>query len=316
MAYINVRDRTDSEKNGRFRLQNVNIDGPVTNLLQEIAKKIEASKDDIELIYSGQRLLESRPLTAYGLRPGSTVYVLQKKIRDEPSAAASHTPSKAEIIAALQSDLLNPAYKSIVEKMLTDPDTIENIIAATPGLDTDPVAISMLQDPDLLTILAHPHNISKLLEKHPSFGNAAITIAAAVNEEGSKDSARVSTGTYSLDQMSDEEEDAGPPSGTVGGGQGITASQLAAALQAAQGSSPRSGGASTSSANPSGGPPIISSDFFQQAMLQAQSAATEAQMQQLRDMGITDDNLARRALDATGGDIQAALELIFADQNT
>ncbi|XP_046354857.1 ubiquitin-like protein 7 isoform X2 [Haliotis rufescens] len=288
MAYINVRDRTDSGKTGRFRLQDVNIEGSVTNLLQEIAKKIEASKDDIELIYSGQRLLESRPLTAYGLRPGSTVYVLQKRIRDEPAAAASHTPSKAEIIAALQSDLLNPAYKSIVEKMLTDPDTIENIIAATPGLDSDPVAISMLQDPDLLTILAHPQNISKLLEKHPSFGNAAITIAAAVNEEGSKDAARVSTGTYSLDQMSDEEEDAGPPSG----------------------------GASTSSANPSGGPPIISSDFFQQAMLQAQNAATEAQMQQLRDMGITDDNLARRALDATGGDIQAALELIFADQNT
>ncbi|XP_067665116.1 ubiquitin-like protein 7 isoform X2 [Haliotis asinina] len=316
MAFINVCDRTDSEKTGRFRLQRVNIDGPVNNLLQEIAKKIEASKDEIELIYAGQRLLESRPLTAYGLRPGSTVYVLQKKIRDESTAAASHTPSKAEIIAALQSDLLNPAYKSIVEKMLTDPDTIENIIAATPGLDSDPVAISMLQDPDLLTILAHPQNISKLLEKHPSFGNAAITIAAAVNEEGAKDSGRVSTGTYSLDQMSDEEEDAGPPSGTVGGGQGITASQLAAALQAAQGSSPRSGGASTSNANPSSGPPIISSDFFQQAMLQAQSAATEAQMQQLRDMGITDDNLARRALDATGGDIQAALELIFADQNT
>lgn len=44
-----------------------------------------------ELIYSGQRLLESRPLTAYGLKPGSTVYVLQKRIRDEPTGSVQNT---------------------------------------------------------------------------------------------------------------------------------------------------------------------------------------------------------------------------------
>lgn len=35
-------------------------------------------------------------------------------------------------------------------------------------------------------------------------------------------------------------------------------------------------------------------------------------MQQLRDMGIQDEELMLRALQATDGDIQAALELIFA----
>lgn len=38
----------------------------------------------------------------------------------------------------------------------------------------------------------------------------------------------------------------------------------------------------------------------------------QTQLQQLRDMGIQDDELSLRALQATGGDIQAALELIFA----
>ena len=33
----------------------------------------------------------------------------------------------------------------------------------------------------------------------------------------------------------------------------------------------------------------------------------------MRDMGITDDSLARRALEATGGNLQAAIELIFGD---
>lgn len=38
----------------------------------------------------------------------------------------------------------------------------------------------------------------------------------------------------------------------------------------------------------------------------------QSQMQQLRDMGIQDEELMLRVLQATDGDIQAALELIFA----
>lgn len=39
----------------------------------------------------------------------------------------------------------------------------------------------------------------------------------------------------------------------------------------------------------------------------------QTQLQQLRDMGITDEALARRALQATGGDLQAALDMLFGD---
>ncbi len=35
----------------------------------------------------------------------------------------------------------------------------------------------------------------------------------------------------------------------------------------------------------------------------------------MRDMGISDESVARRALEATGGDLQAAIELIFGDGN-
>ena len=38
----------------------------------------------------------------------------------------------------------------------------------------------------------------------------------------------------------------------------------------------------------------------------------QPQLQQLCDMGIQDNELSLRALQATSGDIQAALELIFA----
>nr|XP_006012516.1 PREDICTED: ubiquitin-like protein 7 [Latimeria chalumnae] len=64
----------------------------------------------------------------------------------------------------------------------------------------------------------------------------------------------------------------------------------------------------------------ITNDIFSQALQQALQASSlsplqnqwQTQLQQLRDMGIQDDELSLRALQATGGDIQAALELIFA----
>ena len=34
---------------------------------------------------------------------------------------------------------------------------------------------------------------------------------------------------------------------------------------------------------------------------------------QLKDMGITDEHVARQALQATGGNLQAALEILFGD---
>ncbi|KAL5020801.1 hypothetical protein ScPMuIL_002115 [Solemya velum] len=97
-------------------------------------------------------------------------------------------------------------------------------------------------------------------------------------------------GSFYLDQMSDDEDDdrQGPPAGVTGGRQEITSSQLMAALAAAT--------SEDTSMPESTGPPAISMDFFQQAIQQAQNAATEAQLQQLHAMGITDDNVAREAL--------------------
>ncbi len=39
------------------------------------------------------------------------------------------------------------------------------------------------------------------------------------------------------------------------------------------------------------------------------------QLQQMRDLGINDEIVAIQALEATNGDVQAALNLIFSDSN-
>ncbi|XP_021362316.1 ubiquitin-like protein 7 [Mizuhopecten yessoensis] len=322
MASVSVCNRTIHGKSERMKLNLVNLKGKVSILKEEISRSINLPSQDFELVYCGQRLDDGKQMEQYGLKNGSTVFALKRHLPFSVREAEHMTPVAVKnLVATLRSALLNPAYRTTVERILNDPDAMENIIASTPGLDKDPVALAMLQDQELLAILAHPGNIQKIVEKHPSFGQAATLIAAEVSKEGSReDTDHTASGTYSLDQMSDDEDMSNSrPESSMIGGQAITASQLSAALAAATGSPQQSASdqaipppaynaAQGSRVDTGSG---ITQDFFEQAIQQA--TASQSQIQQLRDMGITDEALARRALQATGGDIHAALDLIFGD---
>merc|ERR1712110_12367 len=291
MATLNVCSCLNAPETKRFQVTVKDLDQIVKVLSEEISKALESPEDSFDLIYAGHRLKPSDVLSKVSIHNLSTIYVVKNfhKAKSTQKDGAVSGPSKSEVTMAMQSALLNLQYRNIVERMLCDPESVENIIATTPGLDRDPAVLTMLQEPELVAVLAHPQNMDSLLQLHPSFSQAAVTMATAVNEESS---------------------------------QSITASQLAAALQAATGgagvssggadmSAPGSSG--TSQPGASGSATAITTDFFQQAMAHAQSASSDAGIQQLREMGITDENVARQALAATGGDIQAAIDLIFGD---
>ncbi|KAK2151031.1 hypothetical protein LSH36_378g01032 [Paralvinella palmiformis] len=266
---------------------------------------------------------------------GSIVHVLKRSdpVEQESKPEPMDSVSIQEVVTALQAALMNPAHRNTVENMMSRPETIDSLIAATPGLDRDPIALAMLQDAELLAIVADQDLIHRVIERHPCLSHAAMMVAAAVSEENtrmSNQTAAVSSGTYSLDQMSDEDDDGVGSSALRPPTQPITTSQLAAALAAAGGGPPimplsDQNQSSSSSGHPPR--PIITPDFLQQAVLQAagnslegSSAPTqeeyvvsEVALQQLHDMGITDEAQARQALIMTSGDIEAALEILFGD---
>ncbi|XP_064608956.1 ubiquitin-like protein 7 [Liolophura sinensis] len=324
MASLAICDRT-SKKNERLTVTDVNTQGNVADLKELVSEKINVPPKDIELVYCGQCLQDQKTVDCYGVKSGSTVYALRKQHPKEETAPKSLTDADIRHFkTVLRTALINPAYQATVEKLIADPHELESLMNESPGLEHDPVALAMLYDPELLALLINPVSINNVLEAHPALAQAAINVSAKVSEEGGKatsaNGAGSSAGTYSLDQMSDEEDNMAPsqPSGSAAGGQGITTSQLAAALSAATGgiSSPGTSRQSDSQSR-------ITADFFQQALLQAQGAhatppdpnTIQVQLQQLRDMGIADEDVARRALQATGGDIQMALDLIFGDGN-
>merc|ERR1712037_1082593 len=168
-----------------------------------------------------------------------------------------------------------------VVRRLVQRDNMDSLAAACPGLSTDLVAQAFLTRPELLLHLIEPETLTKVGEEHPSILEAAHNLAAAVHEEQSqgagKEEERSTGGSYYLDEMSDEEmeEDGGGAAGPSRGQPGI--GQPAAA-----------------------------------PLAQTESAAdfTE-QVARMREMGIVDEGLALRALQIMGGDLQAAVDLIF-----
>lgn len=338
----------------------------VATLKQLVAAQLPDSIPDpelIELVHCGRKLKDDLTLDAYGIQNGSTIHILKKtwpelESAPEPVNRATAAREFRVFHAALHS--LNSSYRDAVYKMLTNKESLDQIIVATPGLKSDPIALGVLQDKDLFVQFTDPNMLDVLISSHPALVNAIIlvlhSVAGSLPAQSSTSSSRnVSTSSYSdmpggfmFEGMSDDEEEfqsspsagssnrSGPSSGIrpvslshsgAAGPRPITQSELATALALA--STPDSSAVTPTTASqadpssgvaqmPAGTP--VSNDLFSQALQQALQATTmsslqgrwQSQMQQLRDMGIQDEELMLRALQATDGDIQAALELIFA----
>ncbi|XP_066524494.1 ubiquitin-like protein 7a [Hoplias malabaricus] len=315
----------------------------------------------IELVYCGRKLRDELTLDSYGIQSGSTVHILRKswpepEIQPEPVDRVTAAREFRVLQAALHT---STAYRDSVFKMLNNKESLDQIIVATPGLSSDPMALSVLQDKELFIQFTDPNMLDMLINSHPALVNAIIlvlhSVAGSVPTQQSASSSRnVSSSSYSdmpggflFEGMSDDEEEfqsgnrgglSSSSTGTSGlrpatlgysgavGPRPITQSELATALALA--STPESsavtptignqGASSGVSPIPAGTP--ITNDLFNQALQQALQVSSisslqsqwQSQLQQLRDMGIQDEELILRALQATGGDIQAALELIFA----
>ncbi|XP_028814450.1 ubiquitin-like protein 7a [Denticeps clupeoides] len=315
----------------------------------------------IEIVYCGRKLKDDLTLDSYGIQSGSTVHILKKswpeaEIKPDPVDRVTAAREFHVLQAAIHT---STAYRDSVFKMLSNEESLDQIIVATPGLSSDPIALGVLQNKDLFMQFSDPSMVDVLITTHPALVNAIILVlhsaAGSVPTQQSATSSRnVSSSSYGdipggflFEGLSDDEEDFQPgnhagPSTSIGGSSGlrpatlgysgalgprpITQSELATALALA--STPESSAVTPTTGNqgtstgvspiPAGTP--ITNDLFNQALQQALQVSNmsslqgqwQSQLQQLRDMGIQDEELILRALQATGGDIQAALELIFA----
>uniref|UniRef100_A0A8C1LIK2 Ubiquitin-like 7a (bone marrow stromal cell-derived) n=1 Tax=Cyprinus carpio TaxID=7962 RepID=A0A8C1LIK2_CYPCA len=196
----------------------------VSTLKQLVSAHIPDAIPDpelIEIVYCGRKLKDDLTLESYGIQSGSTVHILRKswpepEIHPEPVDKVAASREFRVLQAALHT---STAYRDSVFKMLNNKESLDQIMVATPGLSSDPVALGVLQDKDLFIQFTDPNMLDTLANSHPALVNAIIlvlhSVAGSVPPQQSASSSRnVSSSSYSdmpggflFEGMSDDEED-------------------------------------------------------------------------------------------------------------
>ncbi|XP_059475091.1 ubiquitin-like protein 7 [Neocloeon triangulifer] len=306
-------------------LREVSFTGSVQELRSLAAKETSSEPDLINLIYRGLVLRDGNDLSTYGLQTGETVHVFSKSRPTVNKERPQLTNEEASQIAlALKSAAAGIRFAL---SRLNKADIFENVLAAIPGLKEDPVAVSILRDPDLLMLMVDAEVVKRVSKKCPLLAEAVKHLAAEFADHGKNDAAN-------NDDMETEDS---PRQGS----RQITGNQLAAALASAISGVNRSRQAPTR---------LFTPEMLNSALMQAfqsvpslanspavasnQSAPTNTaptpptagpstappagrwaqELQQMRELGLTDDNLSVQMLEITNGDVQAAVDLIIQSQ--
>lgn len=335
------------------RIENIDFDISVDSFKNRVAEEINFPKEAIELTYCGTILEDSSTLKSNGLREGFVVNVMQKKERANPATSlpVSDETGIQELVRVFQILATRNAYRRVLQK-LNKPEVLENIISTTPGLSEDPIAVVILQHPELIAKLGDLNAVEKVVEQHPSLAYAARNLVAAVQSEvptspstsasaanlsnnisyvvGSDDEEMEIMGNGDSQNRTLESSDDGEQPVNL-----ITTSQVAAALAntSALGTAGRSSGGAISNITPE-----MMSAALQQAIASTSTASTPstasastststptetkedspvtlAKLEELRKLGFTNDAMNIQALQIANGDLETAVNLILCGLN-
>ncbi|XP_019873337.1 ubiquitin-like protein 7 [Aethina tumida] len=315
----------------RITIDNVDFNDKV-EAFKNAALKILGESNDIDLTYCGVIMDNENTLSSYGVCPGEIVYGTAKKPAPPVVPPKTYTETDIQNVVFIFSSFNISGRRTALQK-LTRAEVLEEIIAHVPGLADDPIAVSIIQDPELIGHMSNPETVRKMAETHPLLIEAANYIASHIEEDHTTGSPQASTSTgysYSLEALSDEDDDLDSDTNVGSSGltrnssfNAITAAQLAAAIANATNTAfnTNSAGVPTTSSNQNS---VITSEMFSSAIEQALGAPSgneapaenpaqrlEPQLRQMHEMGLVNDTLNVRALQITGGDVQAAIELVF-----
>ncbi|KAL1517195.1 hypothetical protein ABEB36_000991 [Hypothenemus hampei] len=288
------------DKLRRIKIDDVNLESNVEILKAHLTK--EFGSQAFDLTYCGLSMEDNKPLSTYGVTAGSTIHVtepLTPKISQEPKLTKVTEAVIQEFISSYRKFRTSPSFRSTLHR-LENPSELDKVIAAVPGLNQNPIAIAFISSPNLFSQMEDPKTCWQIVEREPLILEAARFIVTdfhnttGLNTGPSLNLPPTSGHSYSLDALSDDDDEMeGEGSSSSLGA--ITAEHLAAALAAAAAPTPR-----------------ITQEMLQQALSPSVGTSRYAsQLQQMRELGLNDENRNLRALTAASGDLQGAIDLVF-----
>nr|XP_018901109.1 PREDICTED: uncharacterized protein LOC109033120 [Bemisia tabaci] len=190
------------------KIDDIDLDKTTAEELKSILSKMPAVNlevTDIELVHCGNILKANSSLSSCGVKAGQMVHVLKKREKDVPVNNENMSEKEAvSIVVEFITLTLNPNSKSEMQKMRSL--VLDNITSLTPSLRRDPIALTFLQDPELLAKLGDVQTVKKVIKKHPALVEAAGYIVALTDTRQVYDYFDLNSSTQQLNNLSDDEE--------------------------------------------------------------------------------------------------------------
>ncbi|XP_018566538.1 ubiquitin-like protein 7 [Anoplophora glabripennis] len=330
----------------RIKIENVDLESKV-EILKMQAIKLLNNSTNIELAFCGVILENENTLSSYGVTPGVTIHVLEKPKPKKTQETKKMTEVEVQqLVSAFRTFTLSSGYRTALQRLYRQ-DILDKIVTDIPGLSDDPAAVAIIQDPELIIHMADPDTVRKVAEEHPVLIEASNYIISRVQDEQanvSPNQPTTSTGySYSLEALSDDDDMDSNSDTNVSqhpltrnsSYNAITAAQLAAAIANATNTQFNTNSAGMPSTPTSNN--FITNEMFTNAIQQAFAFGgsnnaglspalpsrndeesldsitrrLQPQLQQMHEMGFVNDSVNIRALQATSGDVNAAVELVF-----
>jgi len=290
-----------------------------------------------ELIYMGECLEdEERSLQSYGVENNVTLFVYEKvelnQGGQDGEAKDEDVSMSVEELKGILSKARNPLYKNSVKHMVKNKESLRKAIKSSSLLKNDRITPALVEDSDLLLNIIETAPAEKIVGSYPGLcvvmkhiiSNASLQSSAQqLFNDDDEDGELMGIDPAFLAQAemmaANEQGDQGQSSSSSSAQQQqasrqaanqrhrISATDLANALSFA---TMTSTGTPTTPAGGGGGATNLSTATVEPAASE-NNEQTEVALQQMRAMGITDDELSRRALSMSGGVVEAALNLIF-----
>lgn len=295
-------------KSTRFQLSNIDLKNTVADLKNEIKESIGIKTDKQELIYLGDCLEEEdRSLQSYGVENDVTIFVFEK-IDTEEKEEEDLTVTLDELEGILKK-ARNPLYRQSVKKFIKNREALKKVVRNITISKVDPVTSALIQDPDLFLSVIDTCVAEDIVDRYPALcfilksiiSSVSIDPAAQLFQDDEEEELvgidpafLAQAELFAVNEEEVQQQASSSQQNTQSSQQSrhqISASDLANALSIAS-MSP------TSTATPS------SSNTDNEEEI-------AAALEQMKMMGITDENLSRRALRMSGGDVEIALNLIF-----
>lgn len=299
----------------------LDLQSQVSKLRDKICEKDSTlSKDNFVMVYCGNVMEDRVPIYMYDVVNGATVHLFKKnKINNtEPQTSIENTNAgMVKLGVAFRSLSLNSSYKCALmkinkTKMLTD------LIMSTPKLSEDPIAITLLQHPELLVKLNDVGLVKRIAENHPALALAAIQISAVVRDQVVQNhlTSDVLARSAGSDEDIEDLDDSSPGSDTNSQQTNrnisfaITAQQLATAIANVTTQQPQP---STSSAGTSAGNTgnVSVTPINTQSQPTTPAVDYTHQLGIMREMGLYNELLNLQGLRLGGGSLETAIELVL-----